>query len=163
MSPNKKKELFKKGAWILLLLLLMTLIYSIAPVVVSGESMAPTIYNGQTILMERLTLLFEQKLQHGDIIVIRLSAESNSKIIKRVIGMPGDIIEIQNNAVYINNERIDETYVTEAMNTDNLGPIVLSDDEYFVCEDNRNFSLDSRSDQVGMISSQNILGKAIIF
>ena len=96
-----------------------------------------------------------QEIKRNDIIVAN-SEVLNCVIIKRVIGMPGDTIEIKDNVLYVNDEAVVENYIKEEMVTNDLGPYTLQDNEYFACGDNRNHSTDSRV--LGPISEEDIIG-----
>ena len=119
---------------------------------VSGDSMNPTLSNRDFLLM-----LKNSTYNRGDIVVIK---EGNKNIVKRIIAMPNDKIELWGSDVYVNNEKIIENYINteEPINYTSLVK-ELSDDEYFVMGDNRNHSSDSR--YYGTYSLSDIKGKII--
>lgn len=103
--------------------------------------------------------------ERGDIIVFKYPVDESKDFIKRVIGVPGDTIEIRDKVVYINGQEIDEPYVlhTKAGNMpvrDNFGPFTVPADEYFVMGDNREGSHDSRF--WGTVKRSKIVGKALV-
>lgn len=103
--------------------------------------------------------------ERGDIIVFKYPEDERKDFIKRVIGLPGETVEIRNKVVYINGQEIDEPYVqhTKADNIpvrDNFGPYVVPEGEYFVMGDNREGSHDSR--WWGPVKRSKIVGKALI-
>ena len=97
-----------------------------------------------------------------DIIVFPYPKEPDKHYIKRVIGLPGETVQIIDGYVYINGEKLDESYGSDVMNTAGIAqdPIVLGPDEYFVLGDNRNNSEDSRYAAVGNIKRSDITGRA---
>lgn len=111
--------------------------FVITPVKVNGNSMYPTLEGNEIMLLNKLG-----SIDRFDIVVVELDGEENH-LIKRVIGLPGDTIEISNNEIYINGELLEDEYGYGI--TYNIDPITLESDEYFVLGDNRIISLDSRS------------------
>lgn len=103
--------------------------------------------------------------ERGDIIVFKFPEDERKDFIKRVIGLPGETLEVRDKVVYINGEPIDEPYVHHtkadmAPIRDNFGPIVVPENEYFVMGDNREGSYDSR--WWGTVKRQKIVGKALV-
>lgn len=131
---------------------------------VQGQSMEPTFYEGQRLLISRVNYLFDTP-DHGDIIVFNSPnplSDNESPLIKRVIGLPGDVIEIRDTQVYRNGELLDEEgYINAPCRTFKCpdDEWVLGNDEYFVMGDNRNQSRDSRD--FGPVSADLIIGEAI--
>ena len=131
-------------------------------VIVNGSSMEPTLQNGDNMITDKL---FYKKdgLKRFDIVVFPYPANPSTHYIKRVIGLPGEKVRIdENGVIYINDEALDEHYGLETIeNPGNaINEITLSGDEYFVLGDNRNDSEDSRFDDVGLIKKKDITGKA---
>ena len=127
---------------------------------VEGSSMEPTFNNGDQLIVEKFTYYFNEPERY-DIIVFPFS--ENTSYIKRIIGLPGEIIQIKNGQVYLNGEILDENYGKEdSIEDPGLADeeIVLAEDEYFVLGDNRNASVDSRKEEVGLIKRSQIEGKA---
>lgn len=127
---------------------------------VEGSSMEPTLYNGDQLIVEKFSYYFHEPERY-DVIVFPFS--ENVSYIKRIIGVPGDIIQIKNGVIYLNGEEMDEHYGKEELIREpGLAEeeIVLNEDEYFVLGDNRNASVDSRKEEVGIIKRSQIQGKA---
>lgn len=126
--------------------------------VVNGQSMEPSLYNN-----DKLILSVMSKPERGDIVVAKPDEINIECIIKRVIAVPGDTVEILNNVVYINGEAIEEPYLKgEPMKTANIPEFKLANNEYFICGDNRNNSLDSRSEILGPVTEDEIMGTIIL-
>ena len=125
--------------------------------VVEGSSMYPTLMQGDRLIVSRLSYIFGEP-ERGDIIVFQYPFGPERDFVKRIIGLPGETIAIQNGQVFINGKPLSsETYV-QNQSFDNYGPITLGDDEYFVMGDNRSGSSDSRS--WGPMQRHFIIGKA---
>ena len=110
--------------------------FIITPVKVNGTSMYPTLEGDEIMLLNKLGAI-----DRFDIVVLKLDGEQNN-LIKRIIGLPGETVEIKNNEIYINDELLDDPYGTGI--TYNIDPVTLGEDEYFILGDNRIVSLDSR-------------------
>jgi signal peptidase I len=119
--------------------------------------MEPTLENGQRVIFNKAIYFFSDP-DYGDIVIIHRPTKN---YVKRVVGLPGDTVEIRNNVLYINNEVHEEDYLEqEAINaTGDYGPITLADDEYFVMGDNREISKDSRNG-LGIIKEDEIIGRS---
>lgn len=127
---------------------------------VEGSSMEATLNNGDQLIVEKLSYYFNDPERY-DVIVFPFS--ENVSYIKRIIGLPGEIIQIKNGEVYLNGELLEDDFGKEERIEDpGLAEeeIVLAEDEYFVLGDNRNASVDSRREEVGLIKRSQIEGKA---
>jgi signal peptidase I len=147
---------------------------------VEGESMLPSLENGQYIIVNKLAYAQidlskfdwipffdpgDDPVHHlfgtperGDVIVFEAPTKANSDFIKRVIGVPGDTIEIKDSVVYVNGEPLVEPYI-EGRTSCPCGPWVVKPGTYFVMGDHRNNSSDSRG--FGAIPEETIIGKAL--
>lgn len=129
---------------------------------VVGPSMNPSLENGEEILVNRFTYKVTQP-KANDVIVFLPNGNTKSHYyIKRVIGVPGDTLQIKNGAVYVNGELFDEKVETAAIEEAGVAAeeITIGEDEYFVLGDNRNSSEDSRYANIGNVKKEHIIGKA---
>ena len=153
--------------WLLYLLVIIGLAYLIVTFVgqrtkVSGPSMQNTLHNGDNLIVDKLSYRFHDP-ERFDIIVFPVVRDGKEEYyIKRVIGLPGETVQIIDGYVYINGEKLDENYGAEVMNDAGRAaePITLGDDEYFVLGDNRNRSDDSRYENVENLKREKIVGRA---
>ena len=127
-----------------------------------GDSMKPVLQNGDVVLVNRIVYNATTP-KRGDIIVFKPKGNENAHYyIKRIVGLPGETVEIIENNVYIDGEKLVEDY--ETTDIDNVGivseKIKLGSDEYFVLGDDRENSEDSRSADVGNVKRSYIYGKA---
>ena len=130
---------------------------------VNGDSMNVTLEDGDNLIVDKLSYRFSEPERY-DIIVFPYQYQEKTYYIKRIIGMPGETVQIIDGVVYIDGEMLDESYGKEVMQYSGVAgdPIELGDDEYFVLGDNRNNSSDSRDPSVGNIKEDQIIGKAFI-
>ena len=128
---------------------------------VSGSSMESTLSDGDNLIVDKLTYHFSDPKRY-DIIVFPYQYEDNTYFIKRIIGLPGETVQIVDGTIYIDGEVLNESYGREVMQNSGMAadPITLGDDEYFVLGDNRNDSTDSRDPSVGKIKRNQIIGRA---
>ena len=161
---NVVKEIFSTILYILVVLLGTYLLITFVGqrTSVSGSSMEPTLSNNDHLILDKLSYRFSEP-QRFDIIVFPFQYAEKTFYVKRIIGLPGETVQIdlQGN-IYINGQILNEDYGKETINFAGLAvePITLGDDEYFVMGDNRNNSSDSRDPSVGNIRRSNIIGKA---
>lgn len=134
--------------------------FVIFKVVVPSGSMENTIMTGDKVFTFRLSYLFSDP-KRGDIVVFPYPDDEEVDYIKRIIGLPGDKIEIRGGTLYINDERYEEDYLLEPMDEEDFGPIVVPDNCYFMMGDNRNSSMDSRYWRNKFVQRDKIKGKAI--
>lgn len=132
---------------------------------VDGRSMEPTLYDGQNLILDKISYRFRDP-ERFDIIVFPFEENGQKKhFIKRIIGMPGETVQIIDGYVYIDGEKLEsDIYGKEVMNSAGraVEPITLGDDEYFVLGDNRNNSRDGRYPEVGNIKRSDITGRAFL-
>ena len=131
---------------------------------VSGHSMEDTLDDGDNLIVEKLTYRFRDPVRY-DIIVFPYKYKEDTYYIKRIIGLPGEMVQItEEGNILINGEILEESYGREVMKSPGIAadPIILGEDEYFVLGDNRNASADSRDPSVGVISGKDIVGRACL-
>ena len=152
--------------WIIYILIIIGLTWLVVTFVgqrtgVSGSSMETTLSDGDQLIVDKISYRFREPKRY-DIVVFPYRYEENTYYIKRIIGMPGETIQIVDGYVYIDGEPLDEHYGNEVMNKAGTAeePLTLGEDEYFVLGDNRNNSQDSRAANVGTIHREDIIGRA---
>lgn len=129
---------------------------------VIGNSMEPALYNGQEILMNRIIYRLSMP-KRGDVIVFLPNGNQNSHFyVKRVVGLPGETVQIREGRVYIDGVLLNEDESFDKMSDPGIAQneVILASDEFFVLGDNRNSSEDSRSGNIGAVKKDNIIGKA---
>ncbi|CRZ34770.1 signal peptidase I [Herbinix hemicellulosilytica] len=134
--------------------------FVIFKVEVPSGSMENTIMTGDRVFTFRLSYLFSDP-KRGDIVVFPFPDNEQVDYIKRIIGLPGDKIEIRNGILYINDEVYEEDYILEPMEEEDFGPVVVPEGCYFMMGDNRNSSMDSRYWINKFVKKEKIKGKAI--
>lgn len=150
-------------ALIALLIVLPIRIFIAQPFIVSGASMQDTFHNSEYLIVDQLTYRFHQP-ERGDVVIFRYPRDPSKFFIKRIIGLPGDTISIENGTVRIQNEThpdgfvLDEPYTSSE--TSSYGAQTLGTDEYFVMGDNRDASSDSRV--WGTLDEGSIIGRAFL-
>lgn len=155
------------GMWIfkiavVCLLAFVSVWYFGQKVSIVGDSMKPVLQNGDVVLVNRI-VYNASRPKRGDIIVFKPKGNENSHYyIKRIIGLPGETVEIIENHVYINGEKLKEDYKTTDINDVGIvsEKMQLASDEYFVLGDDRENSEDSRNADVGNVKRSYIYGKA---
>ncbi|MDE7322713.1 MAG: signal peptidase I [Lachnospiraceae bacterium] len=167
---NKMKSILKE---ILSISIYMLLVFCAAYLIVtyvgqrtqvSGSSMETTLSDGDHLIVDKISYRFSDP-ERFDIIVFPFQYDMDTYYIKRIIGMPGETVQIDESGnIYIDGEILEESYGREVIQ--NAGracdPILLGEDEYFVMGDNRNNSSDSRDPSVGNIHRNDIIGRAFI-
>ncbi len=169
-TSEKRKKIIKEIIiWVVEIIAVILLAYFLVEyaaekTTVVGESMETTLQEGDKVIINKLAYRFS-KPNRFDVIVFKQSGKEHSYYnIKRIIGLPGETVQIKDGVVYINGEPITEKSAVDVINNPGLAvePITLEDKEYFVLGDNRNLSEDSRFANIGNVVLDDIIGKAWI-
>lgn len=177
-NRNKKEEKEQTSmmreimSWVIYIAAVIVLTYLVITFVgqrteVNGESMMETLHDGDNLIVDKISYRFRDPERY-EIIVFPFEYEDDTYFIKRIIGLPGDTISIADGKVYIDGELLeDEVYGREIMMEPDgslwqMDPIVLGEEEYFVLGDNRNNSMDSRDPSVGVLTKDDLMGRAWI-
>ena len=135
--------------------------------VVNGDSMDNTLKDGQSLIMDKISYRFHDP-ERFDIVIFPGPEENgeNPYFIKRVIGLPGETVQILDGKVYIDGEQLQEDVygITDTIDYPGIAeePLTMGDDEYFCMGDNRVGSVDSRRNEVGVVPAESIKGKVVI-
>jgi signal peptidase I len=163
MAMDHKKE---QGAWkwlreivIPLGISVFIIVFLYQPVKVEGTSMMPGLADQERIFINKFAYRLEA-IERGDVVVFRYPGDASKNYIKRIVGVPGDRVEIYRGAVYVNGRRLEEPYVPELFRDQrSMSEVTVPDGSYFVLGDHRNLSSDSRD--FGVVEREAIFGKAV--
>ena len=164
------KQTFKQSFWelvrfalIAVAIVLPVRMFIAQPFIVSGSSMVPTFENGQYLIVDEITYRFQEP-KRGDVVVFRYPNDTKKFFIKRIIGLPGETVDVKKEETIITNKEnpngfaLDQSYVVN--HSEDNSHIVLKNDEYFVMGDNRSGSSDSRS--WGPVHKKLLVGRAFL-
>lgn len=161
----KRKLLRRFVRWAIMLMLAILFAfavnrYGVALSVVNGTSMQPTLHDGDRLLINRFKFLLDAPVV-GEVVTFKDPANDSRYLVKRVVGIPGDKIEIKNGVLYRNDQKVNESYIDSHIEDGNYGPVEVQKGTVFVLGDNRHryASRDSRYDSVGLVPFQLIDGK----
>ena len=142
-------------------LAVIVILFLYQPVKVEGTSMMPTLDDQERIFINKFVYRFHfEKIDRGDTVVFWFPGDPSKSYIKRVIGMPGDRVEVRDGSVIVNGQPLEEDYVPqEYRDQSEMRPTTIGPDEYFVLGDHRSSSNDSRT--WGMVPRRYIYGKAV--
>lgn len=153
--------IYELGKWLILAILIIVLVnfFIVTVHIVQGPSMEPNFSTGEIILTNKLSYLISQP-QRGDAVIIKFPGDpQKTKYIKRIIGLPGEKLEIKNGNIYINNSLLVESYIADNIKTWPDMTVDIPKDEYFIIGDNRPNSNDSR--YWGTARKGDLIGKGV--
>jgi signal peptidase I len=168
MEPTKENFMQEivKFSLIALLVVLPIRLYVAQPFIVRGASMEPTFHTGDYVIIDQISYRFDEP-KRGDVIIFQHPDTPSIYLIKRIIGLPGETVEITGKEITVTNKatgtskRLDQSYLEDArLSNEFLPPKTLEKDEYFVMGDNRKQSSDSRV--WGVLPKASIAGRAFI-
>lgn len=137
----------------------------IRPTIIKQTSMEPTLEENDYVIMYKMAYRNHDP-KRGDIVIFKSDLKDDNGddklLIKRIIGVPGDVITIKDNQLYINGEVYKEDYLKDGITTGNIENRTVPSGKYFVMGDNRVVSVDSRYPEVGFVSKDQIKGKAVV-
>ena len=167
MKRNRNKESRKRTiiSWVITLAAALSLALFINNVLivnasVPSGSMETTIMTGSRMFGLRVSYWVSDPMR-GDIIIFKYPDDPSVNYVKRVIGVPGDRVEIIDGVTYVNGEKLEEPYLNETPEKLDFGPYEVPEDSYFVMGDNRNHSNDSRKWKNTYVPRSAVLGKAV--
>ncbi len=176
MSKDKEKELTEEQEprsarkeileWVKIILIAAALavlidMFIIVNSVVPSGSMETTIMPGSRMFGFRLSYIFNGP-ERGDIVIFKYPDNETQTFVKRVIGLPGDVVQIKGGVTYVNGEELDEPYLNETPRDLDFGPYDVPENSYFMMGDNRNHSNDARYWNNKFVRKDKILGKALL-
>ncbi|MDP2669334.1 MAG: signal peptidase I [bacterium] len=161
--PEEKKE---STAWEIIKVIIISLLIVIPirtwiaqPFIVEGASMEPNFHNGEYLIIDELSYAFGVP-KRGEVIIFRYPLQPSEFFIKRIIGLPGETVEIKDNEIFINSVLVPEQYLPKNLQTGPDKTVQLEDNQYFVMGDNRTASSDSRV--WGPLPKKNITGRVFL-
>ena len=134
-------------------------IFIFQPFLVNGDSMIPNFAHGDYLIVDELSYRFGDPAR-GDVIVFKYPGDPSQKYIKRIIGLPGETVDVRDSRVFVNEEEVVEAYLSSTLETNGGGKTTLREGEFYVLGDNRKYSSDSR--KWGILERGFIIGKAAI-
>jgi signal peptidase I len=165
-AANKRSPLgavlyWARDLFLSVIIAIIVILFLYQPVKVEGTSMMPALNDQERIFINKFTYRFHVgQIERGDMVVFWYPNDQSKSYIKRVIGTPGDRVEVDHGTVIVNGKKLDESYVPEEYRDEtSLPPRVIPPDEYFVLGDHRSSSNDSRS--WGLVPRRFIYGKAV--
>lgn len=165
-NSHESKLEWAKSIVIALGIVFIVRTFLFSPVTVDGASMEPTLHDRERIIVSK-AISWVGEPDRGDIVIFK-GKDPKTNYVKRVIALPGDVIEMKNDELFINEELVKEPYLEENKKaaekrasklTEDFGPLIVPANQYFVMGDNRFRSNDSRS-ELGLIDADRMIGKS---
>jgi signal peptidase I len=156
---------FLQGIVVIMAILVMVYLFIMSPQEVNGESMEPNFHNGEYILTNKVTYKFRVPAR-GDVVIFKSWKDKDVDYIKRVIALPGEIVSLRNNSIYVNDEKLDEQYLSPNIaifggsSLQEGQSVTVPENMLFVLGDNRPHSSDSR--EFGPVAEEDIIGVVIM-
>lgn len=138
---------------------LFLVLFIAQPFVVEGTSMEPSLHEGERLVVSKLTYRFHPP-RRGDVVVFRYPANRRLRFIKRVVGLPGEVVAVRDGQVFVDGRLLREVYLGD-LTLGEFGPERVPEGHLFVLGDNRANSRDSRYPEVGMVSYGDLIGEAV--
>lgn len=167
-SADKKSWLVELRNWVLTTLALFIImsmlnifVFNISTV--KGMSMQPTLWEGEKLIINKISMSFTGP-KRGEVIVLHDPSMGKGRkdyLVKRVIGIPGDTVEVRDHNVYVNGKMIEEPYIDTPMEDSDFAPVTVENDSYFVLGDNRHAGASKDSRYFGSVPQERIVGKAV--
>ena len=144
-----------------LMIAVLVIVFIVQPVKVEGTSMLPRLHDGERIFVNKLVYYGLPPLERGDIVVFWYPDDPSKSYIKRVIGLPGETVQVREGRIFVNGSELPEPYIDPQRNVShaNVAPVYVRPHYYFVMGDNRDNSDDSR--RWGLVPEKYIYGKAL--
>lgn len=160
---RKKKSVFLEYAiylFILVFVLFLAPNYLVEKYLVDGTSMENSLRDGEQVLIEKVSRYFTGPERFDIVVFTKNHGTYKKTYIKRVIGLPGETVQIIDNRIFINGEELSEEFGKDPMDSAGIAsePIVLGENEYFVLGDNRKVSADSREKSIGTVKKEELEG-----
>ncbi len=167
-SLSKKQAPFNVWEFLKIIIVAMVIVLPIRyflfqPFIVKGESMVPNLHSGDYLIVDEISYRVTNP-QRGDVVVLKYPLDTTQRFIKRIIGLPGETVQVKDGKITIIKGGKDvvldeERYLPDVKTTDGNTYVTLGDNTYFVLGDNRQFSYDSR--RWGVLPAKDIIGKAV--
>ncbi|HUT96403.1 MAG TPA: signal peptidase I [Candidatus Paceibacterota bacterium] len=164
ITPKNKFREVVEFTWEILKIVIISLAiiipiryFLIQPFFVNGASMEPNFHDGDYLIVDEISYRFDAP-ERGDVVIFRYPLDPSQFFIKRVIGLPGESIKVEDGKIFINGKDLDESEYLQDINTAGSVEVKLAEDEYFVLGDNRQASSDSR--KWGEVDKKFIIGRA---
>ncbi|SFR95535.1 signal peptidase I [Anaeromicropila populeti] len=165
-KKSREKFLIEIFLWILLFILCAVVVpkYVIQRAMVTGSSMENTLFDGEQLLLDKISYRIGEPKRFDVVVFYPQIDDPEEHFVKRVIGLPGETIQIIGSEIYINGKVLEEQYGKDPIQYAGIAvePITLGEDEYFLMGDNRTVSYDSRREEIGPVHKEAIDGKAIL-